>query len=114
MLTRFKENITRYPRLFTAWLVGCALAVAESYVPRLVGAQYANIADLVLAVMLAGLIYRWVVRNSRRTAILLDIINRFEGRDVCTFAEHMTIDEEETFEETDESEVEPEDEEEIQ
>jgi hypothetical protein len=96
-------NVQRYPRLLTVWLVGCVLAVPEGYVPRLVGidarhTEYATLADFALALVLAGLIYRWIVGDSRRTAILLDIVNRFEEREVCSVLEHNKVANEETFE----------------
>ena len=110
MLTRFTENIARWPRLFTACLVGCVLAYAESYVPRLVGvdarhALYANTLDLVLALVLAGLLYRWIFRDAQRIAIFLDVADRLEGRGVCSIAEHAEDLEENDFEEENDPEA---------
>lgn len=115
MLNLFKANIAKYPRLFKVWLALAVLAVAESYIPRLVGidalhTQYALAVDFVLALVLALVIYRYVT-SGPRTGILLSILDRFEGRDVCTVAEHNVTDEEETSDE-DYYEEEPEEEEE--
>jgi hypothetical protein len=121
MFTRFKMNVQRYPRLFTAWLVGIVLAVAESYIPRLVGIDarhtaYANLVDLAIALVAAAVIYQLVFTNFASRAIFLEIADSIEGREVCTVAGHedeypedeeFTEDEDETIEEdepTDEEE----------
>jgi len=112
MFTRFRMNVQQYPRLFIVWLVGCVFAIAESLIPRLVGVdarhvEYATAVDFILALIFAQLVYHWIVSNSGRTTILLDILSRFEGRDVCTVADHY-VSEDEFDEEYDE---EPEDDE---
>jgi hypothetical protein len=119
MLARFRMNVQRHPKLFAAWLVGCVFAVAESYVPRLVGiderhVQYVNIANFALALVLAGLVYRWVFSDARRVAIFLNIADLLEGREICTVAAHQTTNDDEDYEEESEpdDEPEPEDEEE--
>ena len=85
MFTRLKTNIAQYPRLFTLWLMGCALTIPEAFVPR----QYAEQVDVLLALILAAAIYQYVFRNAGRTRIALDMISRFEGRDVCTIDAHI-------------------------
>ncbi len=90
MFTRFKQNYSRYPRLFKVWMALCVLTVAYYFAPVL----FALRAELIISLSLAGSIYLWITSNAGRTQILLDIINRFEGRDVCTIKEH-TIEEEE-------------------
>jgi hypothetical protein len=116
MLTRFRMNVRRYPRIFTAWLIGCVLAVAESYIPRLVGidarhTEYAILVDLTLALILAVVLYRLVFGSAHRTAIFMEIADSLEGREVCTVAEHH-IDEDENFDEYEEVEPEPDEEDE--
>jgi len=113
MFTRFRMNVQQYPRLFIVWLVGCGLAVAESLIPRLVGidarhVEYATAVDFILALVFAQLVYHWVVSNSGRTAILLDILSRFEGREVCTVEGHYVSEDE--FDEEYDEEPEPDDE----
>src|SRR5579863_1059897 len=99
MFTRLRMNVQRYPRLFTAWLVGCVLATAESLIPRLVGidarhTEYALLADLALSLILAAVVYRLVFHNASRIAIFFEIADSIEGREVCTVAEHTTDEEE--------------------
>jgi hypothetical protein len=121
MFARFRMNVQRYPRLFTAWLVGCVLAIAESLVPRLVGidarhTEYALLADLALSLILAAVVYRLVFYNASRIAIFFEIADSIEGREVCTVAGHTTDEDDEYTEDEDEpieEETEVEDEEEI-
>jgi hypothetical protein len=76
MLTRFKTNVARYPRLFKLWLTVCALAVAYYFIPVV----FAFRAELALSITLAGLVYLWITLDAGRTQIMLDILDRFEGR----------------------------------
>jgi len=110
MFTRFKQNVVQYPRLFTATLVIGILAIVESYIPLLVGIDQPHLrrvfaVEFVLAFILAVVLYRWVTSGARRS-ILTDILNRFEGREVCTVSEHYVSDE--TTEEDNEEEDNPE------
>lgn len=107
MLTRFQTNVTRYPRLFTAWAALIIVALIENLLlPQLVGIQNAVAVDAGIALALAIVVYFWIFRNANRTSIFLDIINRFEGHEVCTVASHEpdvdAMYEEERLEENDE------------
>lgn len=84
MLTRFRTNVARYPRLFKTWLVLSILTVGYYFLPWMVG--------VVVVSVLASLIYLWIFSDAGRTAIFLDIISRFEGRNVCTIQEHIMRD----------------------
>jgi membrane protein implicated in regulation of membrane protease activity len=88
-------NVQRYPRIFTTWLIGIVLAVVEGYfdTPRVLTVT------LVLSLVFAVVIYRWMLRNGRM-AIFMDIADSLEGREVCTVAEY----EEEVEPEPDEEE----------
>lgn len=84
MLTRFKMNVTKYPRLAVAWLVLLVIAVAENVVlPRLVGIEHALLGDAVVALVLAGLIYLWIVRSGSRTSWMVNVLDALEGRTAC-------------------------------
>jgi hypothetical protein len=81
MLTRFKTNVARYPRLFAVTLALLLLAIVES---SIVNTRSALVVDLALSFVLAVLVYRWVTSSADRLNTFLDIINRFEGRhEVC-------------------------------
>jgi len=89
MFSRLKTNIAQYPRLFKLWLTLVVLLAAENYVPRLVNIQNYGFAIGFALAVIALLIYRWIVTDAGRRRILQDILSRFEGREVCTVAEHF-------------------------
>jgi hypothetical protein len=87
MLTRFNTNIALYPRLWKLYVAGVVLAVVEFAL----GGRYPNIV-YGLTIALAVAIYLWVTRSASRTAVLLNVLNAFEGREICTVAGHVDED----------------------
>jgi len=85
MFTRLRTNIQLYPRLFKVYLALIVLTAAYYFLP--VALTFG--AELVITASLAGVIYLWVTSDAGRRHILQDILTRFEGRDVCTIAEHF-------------------------
>ena len=115
MLTRFRQNVSQYPRLFAVWVVGCFAAIGGSYaLARLVGIDAQHTMRLIAATLLVGfvldgLLYRWIFRSGSRIAIFLDILNRFEGREILPLAtdenEENWYDEEENQDEEENWEI---------
>ena len=85
MFTRLQTNIRLYPRLFKVYLALIVLTAAYYFLP--VALTFG--AELVLTAVLAGIIYLWATRTPERRRIIQDMLARFEGRDVCTIAEHF-------------------------
>ena len=84
MFTRLKTNVTQYPRLFKVTLGLLVLTTAWYFLPVV----FTFRAELVIAAVLAFVIFEWINLDAGRTQIMLDILARFEGRDVCTIDKH--------------------------
>lgn len=112
MFTRFRSNVSRYPRLFVTVMVALPLTLAVTYgSARLIGIEAVLAGKLVAALVVVSMaadaaLYSWIFGNFSRRAILLDMLDRFEGRTPVVEQE-----EEEEEEEQDEWEEEPESEE---
>src|SRR5271170_8345134 len=85
MFTRLQTNIRQYPRLFKLFLALIGLTVAYYLLPVALTFE----AELALTAVLAGVIYLWVTRTPERRRIIQDMLARFEGRNVCSYAEHF-------------------------
>jgi hypothetical protein len=91
MLTRFRTNVAMYPRLFKLTLALSVLTAAYYLLPIV----WVFRAELVLAATGAFVIYMWITLDAGRTQTMLDILNLFEGREVCTITEHVVEEEDE-------------------
>ncbi len=91
MFTRFKQNVRTYPR--TAAVVGCLYlgAILGSVITGAVmhlkfGVELLTLAELVgLVAFVDVLTYVWVSADPMRLTMLVELLNRFEGRTPSAF-----------------------------
>jgi Flp pilus assembly pilin Flp len=79
MLSRFKQNVTRFPRTFVVLCIALVLSGLEEYANNHT-ALYV-LASVCVSLVLAYYVYGWFMGNDRRVSALLTILDTFEGRE---------------------------------
>jgi Flp pilus assembly pilin Flp len=92
MLSRFKQNVTRFPRTFVVLCLALVASGLEEYANN--HTAFYVLGSVCVSLVLAYYVYGWFMGNDRRVAALLTILDTFEGRtlsDQCSGCENCNV-----------------------
>ena len=87
MFNRFTNNVLRYPRTFVVLL---ALGIVDALLSTLPSQGRTVLIAVAIDLVLAVIGYRLFMRDSRRVALFLQLLDTFEGRSACSLGDEVT------------------------